>query len=449
MKISELRAILTTMGRAPKRSLGQNFLLDKNLARRAVECLALRGGELVVEIGPGVGSLTEELIPSPAEKILLLEKDDQFVDYLKEKFVLDQRIEVVAVDALQWDLGPLFTGQRAVLLGSLPYNIATPLLMHFGSAESPIERMVIIVQEEVAERICAEPCNKHYGGWTVLFGRRWRGEIVQRIKPEAFCPRPRVMSALVRLERRPLREVVKCDGAELERLVWQGFSCRRKQLRKQLGCEADRWLELATELGFSPMARAEELTIRQWQQLAARLSRVEDYSPVGEMFDVVDEHDRPIGSLPREEIHACNLRHRSSHILLANHKNELFLQKRAAWKDINPGVWDSSAAGHLDAGEDYEAAAHRELQEELGVDTFLEQVGKLTPCPETGNEFIAIFFGRHEGPFRLAGLEAEAGRFFPLPQIEAWARCKPTDFSPVFLLCLEILRQKGILQDKR
>ncbi|MCS7009535.1 MAG: 16S rRNA (adenine(1518)-N(6)/adenine(1519)-N(6))-dimethyltransferase RsmA, partial [Chthoniobacterales bacterium] len=271
MKIRDLKEILEGIGAVPKRSLGQNFLLDKNFARRVVDLLELEGGELVLEVGPGVGAITEHIVQSQAGKILLLEKDDKIIVYLKKRFSEDKRVEVLCEDALKWDIRKLYCGLRVFLVGGLPYNVATPLLMRYGAVDSPVERMVIIVQEEVAERICAQPFSKHYGGWTVLFGRRWKGEIISRLKPDAFCPRPRVMSAVVRLERRPNREIIRCDGGDLERLVWAGFSNRRKQLRKQLGCERELWNSLSEELGFSPEARAEELSIEQWQKLASRL----------------------------------------------------------------------------------------------------------------------------------------------------------------------------------
>ena len=127
-------------------------------------------------------------------------------------------------------------------------------------------------------------------------------------------------------------------------------------------------------------------------------------------------------------------------MLLFNSRGELLLQKRSIWKDRNPGRWDSSAAGHLDSGEGYLEAARRELREELGVEApGLELIGRLTPCEETGWEFIEVFRGVHEGPFSPAPLEVETVAFFDKGDVVAWAAAAPQDFSPVFLRCLPFL----------
>jgi 16S rRNA (adenine1518-N6/adenine1519-N6)-dimethyltransferase len=135
-----------------------------------------------------------------------------------------------------------------------------------------------------------------------------------------------------------------------------------------------------------------------------------------------------------------------------NASGELFLQKRSIWKDRNPGLWDSSAAGHVDSGETYIEAAHREFREELGVDCPpLERIGRLVPCELTGWEFIEVYRTRHEGPFSPAPMEVETGAFIPFGQIVEWTKSHPQDFSPVFLECLKLLvaaRQPSGLLEK-
>jgi 16S rRNA (adenine1518-N6/adenine1519-N6)-dimethyltransferase len=127
-------------------------------------------------------------------------------------------------------------------------------------------------------------------------------------------------------------------------------------------------------------------------------------------------------------------------MLIFNSRGELLLQRRSMWKDRNPGRWDSSAAGHLDSGETYAEAARRELREELGVEAPpLERIGRLTPCEQTGWEFIEVFRGLHEGPFSPAPLEVETAAFFNMEDVRTWASASPQDFSPVFLLCLPFL----------
>jgi 16S rRNA (adenine1518-N6/adenine1519-N6)-dimethyltransferase len=116
------------------------------------------------------------------------------------------------------------------------------------------------------------------------------------------------------------------------------------------------------------------------------------------------------------------------------------LQKRSIWKDRNPGIWDSSAAGHVDSGEDYLTAARRELREELGIEApELIPFARLTPNESNGWEFIQAYRGRHEGPFQTAPMEVETGAFFPMDKIRHWAKQSPHDFSPVFLEILNHL----------
>jgi 16S rRNA (adenine1518-N6/adenine1519-N6)-dimethyltransferase len=127
--------------------------------------------------------------------------------------------------------------------------------------------------------------------------------------------------------------------------------------------------------------------------------------------------------------------HRAVHILLFNQAGELFLQKRSHLKDRHPDVWDSSAAGHVDAGEEYDAAADRELKEELGVEAVLERVAKLPASDRTGQEFIWLYRGTHDGPFLLARAEIECGAFFPPELVTAWLQARPGDFAPGFVEC--------------
>jgi 16S rRNA (adenine1518-N6/adenine1519-N6)-dimethyltransferase len=155
------------------------------------------------------------------------------------------------------------------------------------------------------------------------------------------------------------------------------------------------------------------------------------------MFDVVDEHDRPVWVASRGEVHAQDLRHRAVHIFVFNRAGELFLQLRSRWKDRHPLVWDSSAAGHVNAGQEYAATAERELEEELGVQAPVEEIAAISACPETGWEFVRLYRARHEGPFHLPPAEIETGGWFTPAQIRQWIAARPQDFAPGFLKCCE------------
>lgn len=154
-----------------------------------------------------------------------------------------------------------------------------------------------------------------------------------------------------------------------------------------------------------------------------------------EIFDLVDENDRVIGQLGRSEVHRQRLRHRAVHVLVFNSRGEIFLQKRSMSKDTFPGRWDSSAAGHLDCGEDYDACAMREVGEELGheMECAPERVLRLDACEETGQEFVWVYRLECDGPFTLHPEEIERGEWFAPGEVSRWMGEKPEDFAPAFL----------------
>ncbi|HEY5792942.1 MAG TPA: 16S rRNA (adenine(1518)-N(6)/adenine(1519)-N(6))-dimethyltransferase RsmA, partial [Chthoniobacterales bacterium] len=384
----------------------------------------------------GLGSLTQPLLKTGA-RLTGLELDSDMVRHLRAHFA-GADLTILEGDAARADLAAFHTGETVKVIGNLPYSAATAIVLHFCGALGPADRMVFMVQKEVAERLAAAPCCRDYGSLTLAVRRYWDVKLLRILPPEAFHPRPKVHSAVVEFRRKAPAAVPKCDERRLETLIRQGFSERRKQLRKLIGIDREKWESRCAALGCPPTVRAEELSPDQWAALANLLTAPANPAPE-EIFDVVDENDTPAGQLPRGEVHARRLRHRAVHILIFNAAGRIFLQKRAAWKDINPWVWDSGAAGHLSAGEDYLPAAHREIQEELGVDCAVEKIGKLPPSRITGNEFIEVFTARHEGPFRLERMEIATGAFFDPAQIREWSAKRPRDFSPVFLECLKLI----------
>lgn len=152
-----------------------------------------------------------------------------------------------------------------------------------------------------------------------------------------------------------------------------------------------------------------------------------------ELLSIVDENDRVIGSALRSIIHRDRLLHRAVHILVFNDSNLLFLQKRSLTKDINPGLWDSSAAGHVDVGEDYDACALRELNEELGVQVDrINPLFKLSATPVTGMEFIEVYSCDHNGPFSLAAEEVEEGRWVDTKEVGAQVNADDPTLTETF-----------------
>jgi isopentenyldiphosphate isomerase len=155
-----------------------------------------------------------------------------------------------------------------------------------------------------------------------------------------------------------------------------------------------------------------------------------------EIFDVVNERDEVIDRRPRREVHARGLLHRAVHVLAFNARGEVFLQKRSMSKDTSPGLWDSSASGHLDSGEDYDYCAVRELREEIGlvVERAPERLFKIAACAETGQEFVWVYRLLNEGPFTLHPDEIEWGEWFTAEMVTAWMEDRPGEFAPAFRL---------------
>jgi 16S rRNA (adenine1518-N6/adenine1519-N6)-dimethyltransferase len=443
VKLSEIHAALTELSLHPSKSLGQNFLADMNLARWIVEQLDLSAGDHLVEIGPGLGALTECAVPV-CRSLTLIEKDARLAGRLERRFAGDARVKVLHGDALEYDVRQIFPQMPAKLLGNLPYYVTSSILFRYGDDPSPFSRMVLTIQREFAARLAAGPRTKDYGALTLLVQRRWEVKYLRTIPASVFMPRPKVESAAILLTPRSAGSLPDCDAGRFRALVKQGFSQRRKQLGKLLGNAVPDWPQAAPALGVSETARAEELSLEQWVELANRApaggapgnDQLLAQDVHGEMFDVVDESDQVLRQASRHEVHKNGWRHRAVHIFVFNRAGELFLQKRSRWKDVHPSRWDSSAAGHLNAGEDYEETALREVREEMGVEVGrVELLARIEANAMTGWEFVRLFRAEHEGPFRLPPAEIETGGFFPVEVVREWIARRPEDFATGFLEC--------------
>jgi len=372
----------------------------------------------------------------------LLEKDKLFAKFVENTFS-DNRIRVVKGDALDCDIRDFFALGAVKVVGNLPYYASTPILFHFTADPSPFERLVFTVQREVADRLVATPKTKEYGAISVLLQAKWSIVRLRVLAPTLFFPRPQVDSAVIQFLRKPAREMPEIDWPQFSRLVKTGFGERRKQLRKNLTklFPIDALENAFTFAGLSSSCRAEELSGRKWFELAHQLipSFGEGSHPT-EKLVLVDDFDRPMGSADRRAIHDQGLRHRAVHLFIVNRDHELFLQKRSWRKDQHANRWDSSAAGHVDAGESYDDCASRELSEELGITADLERIGSITASDKTGQEFISIYRGSHDGPIRYNALEIETGGFFKLGTIDVWIEKRPEDFAPGFLECYRAVR---------
>jgi len=443
MKLSEITATLRDIRVSPVRSLGQNFLHDQNLARWIVEQADLTDEDYVIEIGPGLGALTEFALAKGA-RVLAIEKDARLAKFLSEKF-RDQQLEVLHGDALRFDVRALFAQRRVKLLGNLPYYISSQLLMKFVTYPSPISLWLCMLQNEVARRLSAAPSTSDCGALTVLVQFHHHVKYLRTIRASVFLPRPEVDSALVRITPRDPEELPACDDKLFAALVRRGFSQRRKQLGKLLRQEVADWEKTSRALGLDRQARAETLSLRQWIVLTNHVRPLEipeRRANDTERFPVVDKNDRLLREASRAEVHGDNLRHRAVHILIFNDAGEVYLQKRSRWKDRHPLRWDSSAAGHVSAGEGYDEAAQRELQEELGINVPLEKVLKLPASTRTGQEFIWLYRGLLRDDPRPNRSEIEAGVFCSPAVVDGWIAARPEDFAPGFVECWRACRRK-------
>ncbi len=444
MKLSEIRKTLQEIHVSPVKTLGQNFLHDQNLARWIVDQAQINSDDFVLEIGPGLGALTKLLLEKGA-RVLAIEKDTRLANFLRERFA-HERLEILNIDALNFDARILFSHRRVKLLGNLPYNISSALLLKFLAYPSPISLWLFTLQKEVAARLSAQPSTHDYGAMTLRTQLRHHVKYLRTIPATVFFPRPEVDSALVRIGQRDPRELPEHDEELLLELIRLGFSQRRKQLGKLLRERVDDWDCLAHQLNIDPKVRGEELSLLQWIALVNFIApppppdmRLTN----NERFPVVDENDEILHDASRSEVHANNLRHRAVHILIFNPAGELYLQQRSRWKDRHPLKWDSSAAGHVDVEESYDETAPRELEEELGISVPLKKISKLPASERTDQEFIWLYRGEHAGAFSPNRAEIETGAFFPKAVIDGWIAARPADFAPGFIECWKVYRQEN------
>src|SRR5712671_2709950 len=209
MKLSEMAATLREIGVSPVRSLGQNFLHDRNLAKWIVDQGKISREDFIVEVGPGLGALTELALAKGA-RVLAIEKDKRLATFLREKFQ-NGALEIVHGDALEFDTRILFAQPKVKLLANLPYYISGQLLIKFLEYPSPISLWLFMLQKEVARRLVAAPATRDYGALTLLVQLRYRVEYLRTVPASVFLPKPEVDSALVRVTPRDSRELPACD----------------------------------------------------------------------------------------------------------------------------------------------------------------------------------------------------------------------------------------------
>ncbi|MHB1307200.1 MAG: 16S rRNA (adenine(1518)-N(6)/adenine(1519)-N(6))-dimethyltransferase RsmA [Limisphaerales bacterium] len=450
MKLSEMRDLLTQRNLQLTKSLGQNFLHDANQLRRIVDLGELRPTDRVLEVGPGLGPLTELLLDESAE-VFAIEKDRRLVEILHERFPDHPRLTLIAADALRYIERERRDWDDWKLISNLPFCITSPLLAELALLERCPERLVATLQLEVVRRLVSGHGSKDYGVLTLLMQLRYESRGWFKIPPGCFFPAPDVDSGCVCLVRRAVQELSAFERKAFVRIVKRAFSERRKKALKLLKFDwpAEIVIDAWRDLGLSDEIRAERISRDQFVELARRLAGtdVPNTNPGEEQFDVVDDRDEVIDRRPRSEVHRLGLKHRAVHVLVFNARGELFLQKRSMTKDCFPGTWDSSASGHLGPGEDYDACAVREVEEELGwkLAAAPTRLFNLEACPETGQEFVWIYRTEAEGPFTLHPEEIEQGDWFAPAEVTRWLAERPTEFAGAIPLIWRRLQEAGIV----
>ncbi len=255
------------MSHAPRKRFGQHFLLDSAVIDAIVRAVDARAGDAVVEIGPGLGALTEPLRASGA-RLTLIELDRD----LAARWRSAAGVELVQADVLTVDFGELArnAGRPLRVVGNLPYNISTPILFRLLEFAPHVVDQHLMLQKEVVTRIAAAPDGRDYGRLSVMLQWRYDIEALFDVPASAFDPPPRVVSSVLRMV--PWREPATLDPALLSEIVMVAFSQRRKLLRHTLG----RWLErIAPSAAFDLQRRAEEVPVAEYVQLAQTIQRAE------------------------------------------------------------------------------------------------------------------------------------------------------------------------------
>lgn len=286
MTPNETRAALELLALQPSKALGQNFLVDRNIAWLIVDAARLHADDTVLEIGPGLGALTELLLER-AGRVIAVEKDGRLYEFLRERFGRHQKLQLVHADALEFNFASITSLPSATtpsprssfkVVSNLPYSVATPIMQRLVDLPLRPPRMVFTIQREVADRLAAHPRTKDYGALTLFTQLFYEVHREHVISPRCFIPPPAVESAVVSLRLAPHPLLEPAMEAPFRELVRAGFGQRRKMLRGILPKAATHVtvtagvLEAALpRIGVPATARGEELSLAQWLLLTREL----------------------------------------------------------------------------------------------------------------------------------------------------------------------------------
>lgn len=252
------------------KSLGQNFLVDPTVVRDIIEGSNITKADHVIEIGPGVGTLTRALLEA-AGQVTAVEIDSTLIPILKEELKDYDNFRLIEGDVLKTDLKALTQGAPVKVVANLPYYVTTPILLRLLEEDFPWQSITIMIQKEVAMRLNAGPGTKDYGSLSVLISYYADTELIRLVTPVSFIPQPKVDSLVIRLDRRSQRRVAPKDEQLFFQLVRQSFAMRRKTLHntlKPMGIDPVIMADSFAAAGIDPGRRGETLTIEEFARLS-------------------------------------------------------------------------------------------------------------------------------------------------------------------------------------
>ncbi|NIX15168.1 MAG: ribosomal RNA small subunit methyltransferase A [Candidatus Dadabacteria bacterium] len=269
MTISEYKKFFASINSYPKKSLGQNYLIDKNILYKIGEIAELSPDDRVIEVGTGFGFLTS-FLAEHAERVISIEKDKAVFNHISDKFASYKNVELINEDALSINFKDIVGDKKYKVISNLPYSVASQIIFGLLECYESFECLVIMVQKEMGERICSKPNNKQYGAFTVIVQSYFDTEIKHTVSPNSFWPKPEVDSVIIKMTPRKEKAVSDTLRPFFNELVKKSFQTRRKKLINNLKpiSNKESLIEIFTELDFNEKARAEQLSLNDYVNLS-------------------------------------------------------------------------------------------------------------------------------------------------------------------------------------
>ena len=289
--LQQTRFALGELGIRPHKQLGQHFLIDPEVIRQMVHAAQLSPDTAVLEIGPGLG-VVSDVLADIGGPLYLVELDRVLAQRLEQRFARFNNVQVLTADFLKLDIASAFSDSPISVVASLPYQVATPILFRLLDHRHQFPEATVMIQKEVAQRVCAEPGTKAYGVLSVLIQLYATVETICTVGPHSFFPAPKVESQVIRLVFQPTPRVTLQDERVFQRVVKAAFAQRRKTLRNALRAGGFAPLEdLAAHLGIQLQRRGETLSLEEFAALANAIAADEPGGPSTSAKKVLDQLD--------------------------------------------------------------------------------------------------------------------------------------------------------------